>query len=340
MEDMWNKGKKAAGTFANDPRVRDAAGRMGRAESVDDFVKGAKDLGGHAARADLNTGKVKSTERVAVEKKLRESGMDPAKIKAHLAKHGWKYGAAAGALGTVAIASRALRSKKEELSSAAKLIHFDSPEDLRAFQSLKSEERGYLGMGIDGDGDRWRFPSLHVDGLAEKLDLPMTGKAEIEYEIENLNTRIYGGEARHGATLRIKAIEPCGHGEEDDSEEDDKGEKTQLSRKGGVTVFSSFDEVRAFAAGDKARYYTDEKGKKWDNDTLGMRYAGRGAASSAAVEGIEGAFRNAYGPGAAKRALVAGVATGAVAGVGGGAAGYIAGKMTQAKRRRRALEQG
>ncbi|NDE15347.1 hypothetical protein EBZ80_10495 [bacterium] len=123
--------------------------------------------------------------------------------------------------------------------------------------------------------------------------------------------------------------------------------KRRVLRSAQRFGFENFEDVREFAANERGRWYVDEKGRKWDNDTLGARYAGRGAALHATIgagAGLLGSspfykVLNLKG----KKALLARAAfagSGAAAGAAQGALyGYGAGKAVQSERRRRALRE-
>lgn len=108
-------------------------------------------------------------------------------------------------------------------------------------------------------------------------------------------------------------------------------------------VFESFEDLREFAYGTSGdgRVYTDPKGRKYDNDTLGARYARRGALTglglNAALKAVVAGMTKGESL-ALMRRMPGRTAAGIAADTGVGAGlGYLIGKAAQNKRRQEAL---
>lgn len=166
----------------------------------------------------------------------------------------------------------------------------DMAEDgLVQFAAVSLREGG-IGAEADGRYDRWRYPSIRVNGLTQPLKMANRGRAVVEYDISERREDIsQTGEVRHGAEMRILSIDPL-------AKNDLEGRSLELRSELGGLLTELADRGR---------------------DDFGRFVPGQ------AVAGVDD-FRAAAG--SDKRKMIAGGTAAALVGAGGYLAGTAGGR--------------
>lgn len=106
----------------------------------------------------------------------------------------------------------------------------------------RQPETSCIGYGPKESRPRTWYPGLYIDGIKEPIDLPLTGKAIIDYKLTRKSTTIVNDEERHDASLDVISIEPM-----------DAAKKQPKALPGSAKLVKTGLELSAKSTGNRLR---------------------------------------------------------------------------------------